>query len=61
MSTLADEAPQRLTTPLQLVCAEVWGGNRPIHAPIDMPGLRGAIYSRPCCGGRGGDIHYVAI
>jgi serine phosphatase RsbU (regulator of sigma subunit) len=39
----------------------VWGGNRPIHAPIDMPGIQGTVYSQPCGGGKGGDIHYVAI
>ncbi len=45
----------------ELVCAEVWGGNRPIRAPFDLPGIRGLVYSQPCDGGRGGDIHYVSI
>lgn len=45
----------------RLVCAEVWGGNRPINAPVRLPGIRGRIYSRPCAGGRGGDIHYLSI
>lgn len=41
-------------------CAEVWGGNRGIHTPVVLPGLRGVLYSRPCSGGRGGDIHYLS-
>ncbi len=44
-----------------LVCAEVWGGNQPIDAELELPGLHGRIFSRPCAGGRGGDIHYVSI
>jgi sigma-B regulation protein RsbU (phosphoserine phosphatase) len=53
--------PPRLSTSLQLVCAEVWGGNRPIDAPLELPGMRGKLYSRPCEGGRGGDVHYVSV
>ena len=45
----------------ELVCAEIWGGNRPINAPIELPGMRGKIFSRPCDGGRGGDVHYLSI
>ncbi len=47
--------------PLQLVCSEVWGGNRPIHAPVELPGMRGVLYSQPCDGGRGGDVHYLSV
>lgn len=46
---------------LQLVCSEVWGGNRPIHAPVELPGMRGVLYSHPCDGGRGGDVHYLSV
>lgn len=42
-------------------CAEVWGGNRPTDRAIQLPGARGWVYSRPCDGGRGGDIHYVSL
>lgn len=42
-------------------CAEVWGGNRPIDDAIELPGLRGRVFSRPSAGGRGGDIHYISI
>ncbi len=53
-------APMADHNPVQLVCAEVWGGNRPIDAPIELPGIRGQIFSQPCDGGRGGDVHYLA-
>ncbi len=42
---------------LRLVCREMWGGNLSIDSPVEMPGLRGHIYSRACDGGRGGDVH----
>lgn len=45
----------------EFVCAEIWGGNRPIDAPVELPGLRGWVFSQPCAGGRGGDIHYLSI
>ena len=54
-------SPAQEDTALQLVCTEVWGGNRPIDAPVELPGVRGRIYSQPCTGGRGGDIHYISV
>lgn len=45
----------------EFVCAEVWGGNRPINSSLKLPGIVGHVYSHPCEGGRGGDIHYVSI
>lgn len=42
-------------------CGEVRGGNREIHAPLVLPGLRGVLYSRPCSGPSGGDIHYLSV
>ena len=44
-----------------LVCNEVWGGNQAFHGPIELPGLRGALFSQPCGGGRGGDVHYLSV
>jgi hypothetical protein len=44
-----------------LACAEVVGGNRPVHDAIELPGLRGVLFSRPCGGGHGGDIHYLSV
>jgi sigma-B regulation protein RsbU (phosphoserine phosphatase) len=47
--------------PARLVCSEVWGGNRRIHVPFDLPGIRGVLFSQPCKGGRGGDVHYLSV
>ncbi len=54
-------APATTRPSMSLVCAEVRGGNRPIEADLDLPGMRGMIYSRPCGGGRGGDVHYLSV
>ncbi len=60
--TTANALAATLTAePPRFVCAEVWGGNRPIDVPLRLPGIRGRVYSQPCAGGRGGDIHYVSI
>lgn len=63
--TVAPTAQSRLTERPTMVpeftCAEVWGGNRPVRGVVDTPGIRGCVYSQPCKGGRGGDIHYVSI
>jgi serine phosphatase RsbU (regulator of sigma subunit) len=42
-------------------CGEVRGGNGEIHAPVMLPGLHGVLYSRPCAGPSGGDIHYLSV
>lgn len=47
--------------PPRFYCAEVWGGNRVVDTVVDLPGLRGVLYSQPSEGGRGGDIHYTSI
>lgn len=44
-----------------LACGEVRGGIRPVHDAIELPGLRGVLYSRPCEGPHGGDIHYMSV
>jgi sigma-B regulation protein RsbU (phosphoserine phosphatase) len=41
-------------------CGEVRGGNGIIHRRVDLPGMQGVIYSRPCDGASGGDIHYLS-
>jgi phosphoserine phosphatase RsbU/P len=41
-------------------CGEVRGGNGIAHHEVRLPGLRGVIYSRPCDGASGGDIHYLS-
>jgi len=45
---------------LELVCSEVWGGNRFVETAVKLPGMRGWIYSQPCGGQRGGDVHYLS-
>lgn len=57
----APPAPSPKTPALQLVCSEVWGGNRPINGPVELPGLHGVLYSNPCQGIRGGDVHYLSV
>ncbi len=42
-------------------CGEVRGGNATAHGLVELPGLRGVIYSRPCLGASGGDIHYLSV
>lgn len=44
----------------ELICTEVWGGNRHAKTDVQIPGLSGCIYSHPCRGQRGGDIHYLS-
>ncbi|MEZ5316823.1 MAG: PP2C family protein-serine/threonine phosphatase [Vicinamibacterales bacterium] len=42
-------------------CGEVRGGNGIVHGRVELPGMRGVLYSRPCEGAGGGDIHYLSI
>lgn len=42
-------------------CGEVRGGNGISHHLVELPGLRGVLYSRPCTGPHGGDIHYLSV
>jgi len=53
--------PGEGTPPMRMTCQEVWGGIRPVYSPIELPGVRGVLYSQPCRGGRGGDVHYLSI
>ena len=50
-----------VASPRSLACGEVFGGNEPIHTAIDLPGLHGVLYSHPCHGARGGDVHYMSV
>jgi sigma-B regulation protein RsbU (phosphoserine phosphatase) len=48
--------------PLQLACMEIWGGNTYISSPVEMPGLRGWIYSKPLePATSGGDVYYLSV
>jgi serine phosphatase RsbU (regulator of sigma subunit) len=49
------------SSPPRIQCAEIWGGNHTIHTPVSLPGMRGVLFSRPCSGGRGGDLHYLSM
>jgi len=42
----------------ELICSEIWGGNGSIETDLVMPGLRGALRSYACGGGKGGDVYY---
>lgn len=44
-----------------LVCNEIWGGNRIFHGPIELPGIQGVLFTQPCDGARGGDVHYLSV
>jgi hypothetical protein len=44
-----------------LACDELWGGNQLFHGSIQLPGIRGVLYSRPCEGASGGDVHYLSV
>lgn len=54
-------APTAADDSLQLVCSEIWGGNRPVNTRVSLPHVEGFLYSRPCEGGRGGDVHYLSV
>jgi serine phosphatase RsbU (regulator of sigma subunit) len=51
----------RFEAAARFTCGEVRGGNTPIHEQVELPGIRGVLYSSPCGGARGGDVHYLSI
>ncbi len=64
MSRTADPgnpSPSFDGTVREFTCAEVWGGNRFVSRPVHLPGIDGYLWSHPCVGGRGGDVHYLSI
>jgi serine phosphatase RsbU (regulator of sigma subunit) len=48
-------------SPIELSCAELWGGNRWVDSKISMPGVNGHLLSVPSDGTRGGDVHLVTV
>lgn len=49
------------TGPYPLACMEVWGGNREVAVPVELPGLAAWVYSKPLeAGSGGGDVHYLS-
>ena len=55
------EVPRERTGAVGLVCSEIWGGNRAFYGPIELPGMRGVLFSQACDGARGGDVHYLSV
>ncbi len=55
------EVPRERTGAVGLVCSEIWGGNRAFYGPIELPGMRGVLFSQACDGLRGGDVHYLSV
>ena len=50
------------TKPYPLACMEVWGGNREVAVPVELPGLAAWVYSKPLeAGSGGGDVHYLSV
>lgn len=47
--------------PSRLACSEVRGGNHVTYDTVELPGLRGMLYSSPCAGARGGDVHFLSV
>jgi sigma-B regulation protein RsbU (phosphoserine phosphatase) len=47
---------------LRLACSEVRGGNDRVEYPVELPGLRGWVYSNPLEPAiSGGDVHYLSV
>jgi len=61
MSLTIPARPDEPGTASRLTCAELRGGNHPVFEVVEMPGLRGVLYSSPCHGARGGDVHYLSV
>ena len=43
----------------RLECTEVWGGNEAIRKTVTIPGMRGALFCKPCLSATGGDVYYL--
>lgn len=54
-------APRADAESVGLACNEVWGGNHSFFGPIELPGVQGVLFSQPCEGSRGGDVHYLSV
>jgi sigma-B regulation protein RsbU (phosphoserine phosphatase) len=60
-SPIADVDLTDVASPRTLACGEVFGGNEPVHTTVELPGVSGVLYSHPCHGARGGDVHYLSV
>jgi phosphoserine phosphatase RsbU/P len=65
MKQLLATRPPALDQPTSahsLACGEIWGANSNVAHAVELPGLRGWVYSAPIeLGQNGGDIHYLSV
>lgn len=47
--------------PHRIRCSEIWGGNHGDELAVETSGIRACLFSRPCDGGKGGDIYYFSV
>ena len=60
--TTRSRALDPLPSAHSLACGEVWGANSNVAHSVELPGLRGWVYSAPIeLGQNGGDIHYLSV
>lgn len=53
--------PQAQASTVALSCLEVWGGNEPVDAAVNLPGMDAWVYSVPFGNSAsGGDVHFVS-
>ena len=45
----------------RIQCSEIWGGNLRDELAVETSGIRASLFSRPCDGGKGGDIYYLSV
>jgi serine phosphatase RsbU (regulator of sigma subunit) len=52
-----EEQPPRVG----LSCTQVLGGHDRVHERVALPGLQGILFSQPCDGTLGGDLHFLSL
>ena len=56
-----ESLPPTGSASIGLVCNEIWDGNRAFYGPVELPGMRGVLFSQASDGVRGGDVHYLSV
>ena len=52
---------QAEANPVVVFLLEVWGGNEPVDASVELPGMDAWVYSVPFGNSQtGGDVHFVS-
>ena len=59
--TDVETAARQQLAPLQIRCAEIWGGILAIDAEVATAGLSASLFSTAHDGDRGGDMYYVSV